>query len=178
VVRSAGAAVQRGLGADEVCAGNGCRSPRSSSPVLADSLQREHAASLIVEANVWWLLAQAVVEVLIAGSAAGSVAKQLERRDRPTVERDRRALALFAFMLIGLIVGAISGSLVPHRILPARLFTGVSLVAVPLVLGAGMEWARRTRNAASSHLVTWYGGATLGLGLAVGRLLVLWRTSL
>ena len=122
---------------------------------------------------MWWLL----VELLVYVSGAGSLASELENRDQFTIERDRRALALFAFLLLGFAVGAVSGIVVSQLVLPFRPFKGVSLVLLPVFLGGAMEGLRRVRPSSRSHLATWYGGATLGIGLAAGRLLVLWNAT-
>jgi hypothetical protein len=122
---------------------------------------------------MWWLL----VELLIYVSGAGSLASELDNRDEFTIERDRRALALFAFLLLGFVIGAVTGVVISQRVLPFRPFKGVSLILLPLALGGAMEGLRRVRSASRSHLATWYGGATLGIGLAAGRLLVLWNAT-
>jgi hypothetical protein len=55
--------------------------------------------------------------------------------------------------------------------LPPGPFTGVSVFILPIVLAGGMSLVGWARGAARSHLASWYGGASLGLGLAVGRLI-------
>ena len=122
---------------------------------------------------MWWFLVELALDLLVTGS----IASQLEKRDQFTVERDRRALALFAFLLLGFVVGVLSGVVISHRILPVWPLRGVSLVLLPLVLGGAMGSLKRIRPSYRSHLATWYGGATLGVELAAGRLLVLWRAT-
>ena len=84
-----------------------------------------------------------------------------------------REVAAVWLCLLGAGVGAVSGLLAPLRILPPGPFPGASLMAVPAVLGGFMQlWgrSRRSKERRISHLATWYGGAALGLGLALGRL--------
>lgn len=82
-------------------------------------------------------------------------------------------LAVVFFVAVGCVIGAITACVFPDRVLRPGPFMGVSLLAVPALLGAFMEFwgafiTRRGRN--TSHLATWYGGASMGLGLAAGRL--------
>lgn len=83
-----------------------------------------------------------------------------------------RPLAIIWFIAIGLVLGAASTLVADGRVWHEGLFLGVSLLIVPALLGGVMEvWGRlRSRNHAISHLATWYGGASMGLGLAGGRL--------
>jgi hypothetical protein len=82
-------------------------------------------------------------------------------------------LAVFLFVIVGLLVGGATGLWAPGRVLAQGPFRGVSLVVVPALLGGFMElwgnflnrFGRRTSN-----LATWYGGLSMGLGLAAGRL--------
>jgi hypothetical protein len=122
---------------------------------------------------VWWVLAELVLDLFVAGSLVAS----LEARDEFTRTRDRRALALFTFLIIGVLVGLLSWAVMPRRVVPAWPFKGASLIVVPLILGSVMACVRRARPSSRTHLATWYGGATLGLGLAAGRLLVVWQTA-
>jgi hypothetical protein len=74
------------------------------------------------------------------------------------------------------VLGALSVVIAPTRVIPSRLFPGVSLLVVPLAIGLSMEaWGRLRSNRSKnvSHLGTWYGGGALGLGLAGGRLAAL-----
>jgi hypothetical protein len=113
-------------------------------------------------------LAELVIDLVVAGSLVTG----LEKRDQLTIERDRRALALLAFLLIGLAIGLLTGAALPRRVLPGWPFNGASLVVLPVMLGGAMEALRRAYTSCHSHLATWYGGCTLGVGLAAGRLLV------
>ena len=70
-------------------------------------------------------------------------------------------------------LGALTVIVAPERWFAPPAFPGMSLVVLPLTLGAVMEgWGRlRDRGQKNvSHLGTWYGGAALGFGLAAGRL--------
>ena len=85
-------------------------------------------------------------------------------------------LAVLLFLAVGFLVGGVTGFVFPQRMLAQGPFLGVSLLLVPALLGAFMElWGaflgRRGRH--TSHLATWYGGASMGLGLAAGRLVAL-----
>jgi len=91
-------------------------------------------------------------------------------------DRELRSVTLVCFAMLGLGGGLLTGVVMVDRVLEPGPFPGVSLLIVPLLLGAVMQtWgalsSRRSRRA--SHLATWYGGATLGLGLAAGRFIVL-----
>jgi hypothetical protein len=84
-----------------------------------------------------------------------------------------RMRAVVLFMVLGALVGAATVLVRPERILRAGPFGGVSLLVVPALLGVCMElWGillgRRGRS--TSHLATWYGGGSMGFGLAAGRL--------
>jgi hypothetical protein len=81
-------------------------------------------------------------------------------------------LAILWFIMIGLALGAASTLVADGRLLREGPFPGVSLLVVPVLLGAVMTvWGSlRSRSAAISHLATWYGGASMGVGLAGGRL--------
>jgi galactitol-specific phosphotransferase system IIC component len=120
---------------------------------------------------MWWFLVELVVDVVVAGSLVTG----LEKRDQLAIERDRRALALFAFLILGLVIGLLAGAALPRRVLPTWPFNGASLIVLPVILGGAMEALRRACSSCHSHLATWYGGCTLGVGLAAGRLLVIWR---
>jgi hypothetical protein len=60
-----------------------------------------------------------------------------------------------------------------HDLLPPGPFDGVSLVVLPLFLGAFLGALGQLREERASRLATWHGGGVLGLGLAAGRLAVL-----
>ena len=75
--------------------------------------------------------------------------------------------------ILGVVAGIATGFAVPTRLLPQGPFLGVSVVALPVLLGGVAELLGRSdarANRRRSHLATWYGGALLGLGLAAGRL--------
>jgi hypothetical protein len=84
-----------------------------------------------------------------------------------------REVATIWLCVVGAGVGGLSAWVAPLRILPSGPVLGVSIVTVPIVVGCAMQlWglARQRREQKVSHLATWYGGAALGLGLALGRL--------
>ena len=83
-----------------------------------------------------------------------------------------KPLAISWFIVIGLTLGAASTLVVDWRILHEGPFPGVGLLVVPSLLGAFMAvcgWLR-SPSRTISHLATWYGGASMGVGLAGGRL--------
>ena len=86
------------------------------------------------------------------------------------------SVLILLFALFGAVFGAASTLLVSPRVLPAGPFPGVSVVLTPLVLAglmASVGWYRSRAGKGYSHLATWYGGLSLGLGLAIGRLVLL-----
>jgi hypothetical protein len=72
----------------------------------------------------------------------------------------------------GFLFGALSALLVSGRILRPGPVPGLSLVVLPVLLGAAMQvWGvMGSRKGRTSHLASWSGGASMGLGLAAGRL--------
>jgi hypothetical protein len=90
-------------------------------------------------------------------------------------DRQLRSAAILWFAMLGLGGGVLSGALVPDRLLDPGPIPGISLVVAPVAVGIMMQlWGMvRSRASEVSHLATWYGGATLGVGLAAGRLVVL-----
>jgi hypothetical protein len=75
--------------------------------------------------------------------------------------------------MVGLGVGVLFGYIVPQRLLSPPPLPGLSLILVPALLGGAMHlWGivRRRHGGQPSALATWYGGATVGVGLAAGRL--------
>jgi hypothetical protein len=95
-----------------------------------------------------------------------------------TLDADKvlRPFAVLWLVALGLVVGAASTFIAPHRVLKPGPFSGVSLIILPAVLGGVMElWgrSRSTHDRKISHLATWYGGMSMGLGLAAGRLSIL-----
>ena len=88
------------------------------------------------------------------------------------------AVAVTWIAVGGFVAGAAAALGIPRRILPPVAFMGVSLLVAPAILGGAMELVGR-RDARGrrppSHLATWYGGATFGLGIALGRLGIMWH---
>lgn len=85
-------------------------------------------------------------------------------------------LAVLLFLVVGFMIGGITAWIVPERVMRPGPFLGVSLVVAPVLLGAFMEfWGRIVsgRGRRTSHLATWYGGASMGLGMATGRLTIM-----
>src|SRR5260370_42247717 len=72
-----------------------------------------------------------------------------------------------------LAIGLCSTLVARNRVLPALPRSGLSLILIPAALGIAMHlWGRlRVRLGWKlSYLATWYGGAIIGLGYAIGRL--------
>lgn len=114
---------------------------------------------------VGWFLVDLVLEVV--GEGLLEVTRILDE------EEAARPLALGWFALAGLAFSAASILVAGERVIQSGSFLGVSLVVVPALLGALMEaWGRgrSSREHRISHLATWYGGASMGFGLAAGRL--------
>jgi hypothetical protein len=103
-----------------------------------------------------------------------SVGGEIFLEGTKALDRDRmlRVPAVLWLLFWGVIVGALSALLFSGRILHPGPVPGLSLVLLPVVLGASMEvWgAIRSKKRKTSHLASWYGGVSLGFGLAVGRL--------
>jgi len=86
--------------------------------------------------------------------------------------------ALVWMALGGLLAGCASGAVLPERLLLRGPALGTSVILVPVLIGAVMEVLGRRdlrRGGNASYLATWYGGGTLGLGLAAGRILWMWK---
>lgn len=91
-------------------------------------------------------------------------------------DRELRTAAVVWFVLLGFGGGLLTGVVAPSRFLEPGPVPGLSLVVVPFALGVVMQvWGALSarRESEASHLASWYGGAALGLGLAVGRFVVL-----
>jgi hypothetical protein len=91
-------------------------------------------------------------------------------------DRDLSVVAVVWFAIIGFGGGLLTGMVAPDRLFDPGPFPGASLLALPLVLGTLMQiWGMLSSRRATdtSHLASWYGGATLGLGLASGRWTIL-----
>ena len=91
---------------------------------------------------------------------------------------DRSKLPLFTLAMLavgGVGIGALLSALHSERILPP-LLPGASLVASPICLGLVMHYFgrwRQSRGHRPTPLATFAGGASLGLGMAAGRLLAI-----
>jgi hypothetical protein len=91
----------------------------------------------------------------------------------------RRMPAVFAALglaVLGGAAGAMSGWLVPHRLMSWTIAPVLSLLVAPVLVGGFLHWFgiwRRRRGHATSHLATFYGGASFAFGSAVARYLML-----
>lgn len=86
-------------------------------------------------------------------------------------EKDLKPVAVIWFIVLGLAGGFATGGIIPNRMLPPGPFRGVSVLILPVALSGYMAIVGWARAASRSHLASWYGGAAVGFGLAVGRLL-------
>ena len=86
-------------------------------------------------------------------------------------EDDLKPAAVVWFVCLGLAGGFTTGGLIPDRMLPPGPFQGVSVLTLPVALAVVLTIVGWARTASRSHLASWYGGAAIGFGLAVGRLL-------
>ncbi len=112
-----------------------------------------------------WFVVDLVLEVIGEGF--------LELTRVLNEEEAARPVAIAWFVAIGLALGAGSTLVAAGRVIQRGPFLGVSLLVVPAALGVFMEaWGRlrSSREHRISHLATWYGGASMGFGLAAGRL--------
>lgn len=112
-----------------------------------------------------WVLFNIVFEFF--GEFVLEFTNNLSQEDTPA------PLAVSWFSIVGLAIGVTSVIVAATRVIKPGLFVGISVLVLPLLLGVLMEWWgwRRARmGRAISHLASWYGGGSLGLGLAVGRL--------
>lgn len=87
--------------------------------------------------------------------------------------RSEASYALFAAVVLGIVLGVISALVVPERMLRRPPRSGPSLLLAPALgalfmipLRAFVQW----RAPKAERLPTWYAGAGLGLGAAVARL--------
>jgi hypothetical protein len=114
---------------------------------------------------VAWFLLDLAIEIL--GEILLGFTHLMSQQDMP------RPVAVAWFLALGTGLGAASTLVFGTRLMPPGPFLGVSLLLVPILLGATMEYVGRARASeahAVSHLASWYGGGAMGLGLASGRL--------
>jgi hypothetical protein len=88
-------------------------------------------------------------------------------------ERELKPAAVVWFVFLGIAGGLGTGAVAPDPVLAPGPFAGVSLLIAPSVLALCMTVIGWSRGTGRSHLASWYGGAALGFGLAVGRLIAL-----
>jgi hypothetical protein len=86
------------------------------------------------------------------------------------------ALAALGFLLLGGLCGALTGWLLPNRLLPAPPVANISLVVAPLAGGVMMhlygEW-KRMAGKDPSLLATYWGGALFAFAFAAARLVLM-----
>ena len=86
-------------------------------------------------------------------------------------DQDLKPVAVVWYVLLGLLFGFLTITAFPDRLLSPEPFRGVSMLILPIVLGAGLALVGFLRGATRSHFASWYGGAAMGVGLAAGRLI-------
>jgi hypothetical protein len=116
-------------------------------------------------ANLIWF----ALEFLLSGGLDLFLDRRRDDPERPSGPEYELTVA----GLVSLAVGLFSALVVRHRVLPALPRPGLSLILTPLALAIAMHaWGRLRMRLGwkSSYLATWYGGALVGLGYAIGRL--------
>jgi hypothetical protein len=116
-------------------------------------------------ANLIWF----ALEFLLSGAFDLFLDRRREDPDRPPEPEFELPVAGLGSLALGLC----STLVVPNRVLPALPRSGLILILTPVALGIAMHlWGRlRVRLGWKlSYLATWYGGAIIGLGYAIGRL--------
>ena len=87
-------------------------------------------------------------------------------------KRPHFVLAVLGCLLLGGVVGLVSGFLLPDRFTPLVGISGVSLLFAPLATGLVMHsygrW-RRDRGSETSFLATFWGGALTAFAMALVR---------
>lgn len=110
-----------------------------------------------------WIVVMVVVSMF--GEILAEITKLLNS------DANLRPVAVVWFVVLGLVCGVLTVTAIPDRVLPPGPFEGISVVMLPVVLGAGLAlvgWARRSTR---TNFASWYGGAAIGIGLAAGRLI-------
>jgi hypothetical protein len=148
---------------------------------LGTSSRVQVVPSLLVELMTVLLeiLLQILLEVIAGALFEGTVASLKKRSGRVSRFVDRVHMRVFPLSIIlatGVLAGFIWGSVAPTRVLPSVPFPGILLVA-PVILGLLFGWFGRalsTKGRSPSILLTFWGGATLAMGVALARFSVIW----
>jgi hypothetical protein len=119
-----------------------------------------------------WLGLTAAIDVTMAsgtGIFKESVVAYSESFERNNPDAFQASLGFF---FLGGIAGLALSILFPNRLFPHVFLSGFGILAAPVAIGLAMHvWghARRVRGLTTSRLATFYGGASMGLGVALVR---------
>jgi len=125
------------------------------------------------------VIVEVILELLaeIALQIIGEALFEIGYRGARSASRRMPAIpAALGLAILGGAVGAVSALLVPHRLISWKIAPVISLLVAPAVVGVFLHWFgiwRRRRGHATSHLATFYGGASFAFGSAVARYLML-----
>jgi hypothetical protein len=115
---------------------------------------------------IFEIIAEAVFEIM-GDLVWNSLRNELDKR-----EGTGHVLAALGFILLGSVAGMASAAIIPDRLTPVVLMPGLSLLLAPLGTGTVMHlygrW-RQERGHDISNLATFWGGATMALGMALIR---------
>ena len=119
-----------------------------------------------------WLGLSAVLDVTLA-SGAGLFKESVVAYTESFERNNPDALqATLGFFMLGAVVGLAVIILLPNRMLPQLNLPGFSLLLAPVAMGLALHaWGhmRRKSGLTTSRLATFYGGASMGLGVALVR---------
>lgn len=118
--------------------------------------------------DVFWAVFEVMLEIV--ADAALEVGHALFDSLDPSA-RDALFVAFLCFAA-GVLLGLFSGLVLPDRLLPRPRTAGISLVVTPLACGYTLQaWGafRRDRGHRTGPLATFHGAASLALGMALGR---------
>ena len=116
---------------------------------------------------IFELLFEIVGEVALE-IGVGAFKEAYDRTNRNPV------LATIAYLLLGGAVGAVSGWLLPYRLVRPGPFPGISVFLAPVISGGAMHVFgkyRRARGHVTTNLATFYGGAAFAFGVSLVRFL-------
>jgi hypothetical protein len=127
----------------------------------------------ILFAVLFYVLAEALLQIVGEMLAQGAW-RSLANTTRHIGQADP-FLALLGCILLGAVLGGLSGLVLPHRIVRAPPLPGLSVLAAPIVTGTLMDlYGRRLRRSGRkpSWLTTFSGGGTFAFVFAIVRLLL------
>jgi hypothetical protein len=119
-----------------------------------------------------WCLVGLSVAILLDGVLTRLVSPA--KRDDPKSRQTDVEIGLA--VLAGIALGALLGWAAPKAFLPAEPVKGLSRVLLPAAFAVAMHYwgkVRKRQAMQGSAVATWYGGGIFGLGLAIGRLVMM-----